>query len=298
MTSPFARAALGALCVLAAFPQAQAQSGGIPDFSGKWGRNAFDFEPPPSGPPPVRNIKRLPSGVGDPQALIGDDQNPILRPEAAAIVRRRGEISRSGNAFPDPSNQCTPWAPPFVFSMQLGLQILQQKDRITILYNQDDQTRHIPLNGSHPVKLTPSWKGHSVAHYEGDTLVIDTVGFKVGPDSTVDRYGTPHSEKLHVIERYRLIDGDAAKQASELHQKNEGRAGLGGAVIVDPEYKGPGLQLSFTVEDEKMFTTPWSAVVTYRRNRGTWLEQVCAENPNEYYDQKVTAIPTDATPDF
>ena len=287
-----------AVSVLVLAPPALGAPSPIPDFTGMWGRNAFDFEPLPSGQRPVINIKRLPSGLGDPNALVGDPANPILKPEAAEIVKKRGEVSLSGNAFPDPSNQCTPWAPPFVFAMQLGLQILQKKDHITILYNQDDQVRHVRLNEPHPARLTPSWKGDSVAHYEGDTLVIDTVGFKVGANSMVDRYGTPHSEKLHVVERYRLIDGEAAKQASERHQKTEGAAGLGGAVIVDPDYKGQGLQLQFTVEDEKIFTTPWSAAVTYRRNKGTWLEQVCAENTNEYYAGKNTAIPVADRPDF
>ena len=59
----------------------------------------------------------------------------------------------------------------------------------------------------------PSWQGHSVGWYEGDTLVIDTVGIKAAPPSTVDLFGTPHGEALHVVERYRLIDGEAAAEA-------------------------------------------------------------------------------------
>ena len=90
--------------------------------------------------------------------------------------------------------------------MQLGVAILQEKDQITFLYNQDDQVRRVRLNGTHPAKVTPTWMGDSIGHYEGDTLVIDTVGMKVGPHSMVDRYGTPHSEAFHMIERYRLIE--------------------------------------------------------------------------------------------
>ena len=62
------------------------------------------------------------------------------------------------------------------------------------------------MNASHPTTPTPSWYGDSVGHFEGDTLVVDTVGFKVGPLSMVDIYGTPHSEALHLVERYRLVD--------------------------------------------------------------------------------------------
>ena len=62
------------------------------------------------------------------------------------------------------------------------------------------------MNQPHPAHVTPSWYGDSVGHYEGDTLVIDTVGIKVGPFAMVDMYGTPHTEALHVVERYRLLD--------------------------------------------------------------------------------------------
>ena len=67
--------------------------------------------------------------------------------------------------------------------------------------------------------MTPSWYGDSVGHYEGDTLVIDTVGMKVGKYSMVDWYGTPHSEALHVVERYRMLDYAAAKEGFERDAK-------------------------------------------------------------------------------
>ena len=54
--------------------------------------------------------------------------------------------------------------------------------------------------------MAASWYGDSVGHYEGDTLVIDTVGIKIGPFAMVDMYGTPYSEALHVVERYQLLD--------------------------------------------------------------------------------------------
>jgi hypothetical protein len=269
-----------------------------PDFSGLWGRNAFDFEPAPSGPRPITNLMRLPDGTQNNNALVGDYRNPILKREAAEALRERGAMSLTGKPFPDPSNQCAPWPPVFAFAMQLGVQIMRRQDDITLLYNQDDQVRHVRLNGTHPRRIDPSWKGDSVAHYEGDTLVIDTVGVKPGPLGMVDRFGTPGSDALHVIERYRLIDGRVARESAERHQKENGAAGLGGAVAVDRDDSGPGLQLQFTVEDPKMFTTPWSAVVTYRRQTGPWQEQICAENPNEYYAGRKTAIPTAARADF
>ena len=97
--------------------------------------------------------------------------------------------------------------------------LLQQPDKITILYDYDHQVRHVRMNQSHPAHVTPSWYGDSVGHYEGDTLVIDTVGIKVGPFAMVDWYGTPHTEALHVVERYRLLDYEAAKEGWNGTQK-------------------------------------------------------------------------------
>jgi len=292
---------VGVVLCAAALPGALAGAAGtegVPDFSGRWGRNAFNFEPLPGQPLPVDNLKRTPTGQQDNNALVGDHKNPILKSQAAEIVRQKGAISLSGNAFPDPSNQCFPYQPPFALSMQLGLEILQEKDQITFLYNQDDQVRRVRLNSTHPAKVTPTWMGDSIGHYEGDSLVIDTVGMKVGPHSMVDRYGTPHSEAFHLVERYRLIEGTAAKEAAELHMKRDGAAGLGGNIVVDPDYAGKGLEVQFTIDDPATFTKPWAAKVTYQRLRGGWAEQVCAENTREYYDDKTTAVPTANRPDF
>jgi hypothetical protein len=277
---------------------AHADDANIPDFSGMWGRNAFDPETLPEGPGPVRNIQRLPNGLGDPDGLVGDYKNPILKPLAAEIVKLKGDVSKRGEDFPDPSNQCRPYSPPFTFAMQLGVQMLQGKDEIVMLYSQDDQVRRVRMNASHPANVVPSAMGDSVGHYEGDTLVIDTVGVAVGPATVVDRYGTPQSEAMHVVERYRLIDAAEAKAAQAQHEKREGRVGGGpGAMPIDPN-SDRGLQLRFTVEDPNVFTTAWSAQVTYMRTRIPWQEQVCAENFFEYYSGKSTDIPAADKPDF
>src|SRR6516225_11826708 len=131
--------------------------------------------------------------------------------------------------------------------------MFQHRDRITILYHFfDQQVRRVRLNQPHPAQVTPSWYGDSVGHYEGDVLVIDTVGIKGGPFAMVDMYGTPHSSALHVVERYRLVDYDDAKDALERNAKENSyvaaRAATG-IVEVDLNYRGKVLQLHFTVED-------------------------------------------------
>src|SRR5260221_9510379 len=86
----------------------------IPAFSGMWGRDALDFEPPPSGPGPVVNLSRLPNGTRDINKLVGDYNSPILKPAAAERLKKNGEIQLKGENYPTPSNQCWPWSPPYV----------------------------------------------------------------------------------------------------------------------------------------------------------------------------------------
>ncbi len=271
----------------------------VPDFSGRYGRNAFNFEPIPNAPQPVVNLSRMANGASNIGQLVGDYRNPVLRPETAEIIRKKGEISLSGHAYPDASNQCRPYNPPFTLAMELGLEVLQKKDAITILYDQDDQVRRIRLNSSHPADMTPSPMGDSIGHYEGDTLVVDTVGIRPGPYAMVDRYGSPVTEALHVVERYRLIDGAAAKEAQDRYEKFDGRLNAAPRPL-DPDLSKKGLQVFVTVEDPTVFTTPWSAYVTYRpmAPNMAWLEQVCAENPNEYYKDRWIGLPRADRPDF
>ena len=279
--------------------EARESAGQTPDFAGIWARMTFGAEPPPSGPGPLVNLMHLPNGASDGGKLVGDYNNPILKPSAAEQVRRQGEVSKTGVPFPDPSNQCAPQSPPFILRQQ-EIQLLQRPDQVTILYMLDHHVRHVRLNATHPQRLTPSWSGDSVGHYEGGTLVVDTIGIKVGPVSMSDQYGSPQSEALHLVERYRLVDYETAKKAFDQNEKEYGRADGANAngVFIDFDDRGKGLQLQFTVEDANVFTTPWSAVVTYRRAGSQWQEQVCAENTREYYAGADTQIPHADRADF
>jgi hypothetical protein len=281
----------------------------IPDFSGIWSHPYVPgFELPRSGPGPVVNKSRRRQFVdadgrplsaanapfvSDNRSFVGDYTNPILKPEAAEVVKKHGEISLMGITYPTASNQCWPGPVPYIF-WSFGMQMLQQSDRITILYDQDHEVRHVRMNEPHPAQLTPSWYGDSAGHYEGGTLVIDTVGIRTErPFAMIDWYGTPYTKALHVVERYRLIDYEDAKEGLERDAKeNQPFPG-----IRDRNCGGKYLQLQFTVDDDGVFTMPWSATITYGRGRADWPESVCAENP-QFYPGKDAAVPRTDKPDF
>src|SRR6266481_5064062 len=289
----------------------------VPDFSRLWANSLGPgFSPPASGPGPVLNKARARAAVdiyGKPLnpatapivsvggRRVGDDTAPILQPWAAQVVKEHADKEVNAGPAPNPINQCRPGGMPFVL-YNYGMEMIQKRDSITFLYVFDHEVRHVRLNQAHPAKPTPSWFGDSVGHYEGDTLVIDTVGIKTGPYTMVDQFGTPHTPALHVIERYRLIDYETAKQALERGAKeNASFVNNDSGVLADLNAKGKHLQLDFTVEDAGAFTTPWSATVIYRpgvnvASSSEFPEAVCAENPHELTRQ--AGVPTADKSDF
>jgi len=301
LLATLATAASTAVLGQALTPAPAARSAGsIPDFFGIWAHPSLGFENPIAGPGPVRNLSRTPAGASNFNSLVGDYNNPILQPWAAEVVKKRGEISLSGKVFPDPDNQCLRQPVPYIF-WNFESMFLQQRDKVIILYPHDQDYCYVRLNQPHPEKIVPTSHGDSVGHYEGDTLVIDTVGVKVGKYTMIDRFGTPYTEALHVVERYRLLDHEVAKEAQERGQKEWPRVPV---YAPDPDYKGKGLQLEFTVDDKGAFTMPWTATITYlRAAHSDWHERVCAENVQHYYtgafySDKEARIPTADKPDF
>ena len=285
-----------ALTVAAASPgfgQAFAPTASVPDFTGRWVHPSIPgMEPLASGPTSLTNLSRR-DGINNILQLVGDYNNPILKPEAAATVKKFGDMSKAYFGFHNPRNQCWPNGVPFVFPV--GMMLLQQPDEITIVYQLDHQVRQIRMNAQHPANVKPTYFGDSVGHYEGDTLVIDTVAIKPGPFAMVDWYGTPQTSALHVVERYRLVDYEVAKEGLERDAKENFRAQ---PLNMDANYRGKYLQLLFTVEDPNVFTIPWSATVTYGKPAVEWAEQVCAENPRKYGTEEDAQVPTADKPDF
>jgi hypothetical protein len=250
-------------------------------------------------------LSRRADGTAEAGRLVGDYNNPILTPFAASVVKQKGELAAAGKGFPNSQDQCRQTAPPFTFAMQLTFEMLPTKEGdITVVYDGDDTVRHIRMNATHPAKLVPTHMGDSIGHWEGDTLVVDTVGIKTDRFSSVDRFGTPQSDAMHVIERYRVIDGGTAKAAVDHYEQSEGTVGGGGRngggrnAGYDPDTRLKGVQLDVTMEDPKVFTQPLTARVTYRRVATTWSEGVCADNPAEHYKDEWIGLPKAGRADF
>jgi hypothetical protein len=249
--------ALAAVACLSALASAQQH----PDISGLWTRGGAAqtmFRPPRSGPGPVMTIKM--PGRNNVPRQAGDYNAPILQPWAAAVVRRQTELVLAQNAaLKTPQETCRPMGVPHILQLNFHAQIIDDGKQIVFLYERHNQRRIARLNASHPATVKPSWFGDSVAHWEGDTLVVDTIG--LDPRSWVDVFATPHTDKLHVVERYHRRDAD-------------------------------NLDVTVEVDDPGAFTTKWSALVSYQKDDDPWLEVICAENnvdaaTGELYDMPI-----------
>jgi hypothetical protein len=98
------------------------------------------------------------------------------------------------------------------FAVVEPIYFVRTPKEVTMIFEGDAQVRRVHLNVPHSANPKPSWYGESVGHYEGDTLVVDTIGMNA--KSYVDNFRTPHTEKLHVVERYRLIDDGQTLQVT------------------------------------------------------------------------------------
>ena len=257
---------LGMSCMLLLTGAGAESTGGTPDFSGPWALrgNAFDFAAPAAGisPGPLVNTS------GDRLVPVGNYDSPLLKPWAAAAVKKHGDLLLAGKLAPDAHTACYPMGLPYVLQVRDNVWLLQTPEWITIAYQNGSQHRFVHMNAEHSAHPVPSWFGESVGHYEGDTLVIDTIGIAVHELSAIDRFGTPHTEAMHVVERYRVTDNRRT------------------------------MRVDFTVDDPGTFNMPWHASVTYGRGTAQPGEYVCAENTNNYFHEDGYPLPVSDKPGF
>jgi hypothetical protein len=148
------------------------------------------------------------------------------------------------------------------------LYFMQTPNEVWMMWQRDHMWRRVTLDVKHSDDVKPSWFGESIGHYEnGDTLVVDTIGLST-MNSYIDNFRTPHTEKLHVVERFTLSDN------------------------------GNTLTAIVTVEDPDTFNAPLTMQQRWTRQERAMSETICAENNRDFDGQIVFPIPEDAEADF
>jgi hypothetical protein len=215
---------------------------GKPDFSGVWAGPAFSHKDTPDDTDSPAISRYKPSLYAD-----------LFRPGGKGLFYQKwtGDLRHD-----DPQSVCLPVGFPRILLSPYSQQIVQGPGVVVILYEYNHFTRVIPTDGRpHAQDLDLTWMGDPVGKWEGDTLVVDTIGLKAWPlegdtggGSPVERITPYHSDALHVIERYRPTSPTA-------------------------------IDLEITIDDPKIFTKPWSSHWGMKKHP-TWklLEQVCEEN--------------------
>jgi len=221
--------------------------------------------------------RRADGGYDQPTWRYADLNNPNLTQFAKDGLKKANDMVDSGFAMYNRTSRC--WMPgiPTLNISPGRTYFLQTPKEVRIIWQRDQIVRHVYLNAQHSANPKPSWNGESVGHYEGDTLVVDTIGLTT--KSFVDLFRTPHSEKLHVVERFRMIED------------------------------GKKLQVEMTVEDPASFVKPWKGTKIWEKVTtqpsstgnvtGTFGEEIrCMDgesvNPfNQEYSAKLEPLPTD-----
>jgi hypothetical protein len=184
-------------------------------------------------------------------ALTAEGKPAPLLPAAAELLEKRLADAERGYPYANTLSSCLPGGMPMmiVAAASYPIQILETPGQVTMLFEEQNHFRIIGLGGRHPDDPDPTYMGHSIGHWEGDTLVVDTIG--LSDRTTIDQVGMPHSEDLHLVERYRRVD----------------RATL---------------EVLVTLTDPKTFSAPWQMRTIFRTappDTGV-REYICENNRN------------------
>jgi hypothetical protein len=194
---------------------------------------------------------------------IADLTNPNLMQWAKDVMKIDNDEVLAGKIAYMPSQSCKPWGTPAVTQSGGPFLIKQSPSEVVIIEEGERLARHIYMNVAHSANPEPSWYGESVGHYEGNTLVIDTIG--ISTETFIDFFRTPHSEKMHVVERWQLSED------------------------------GNALDILISVDDPGTFFEPWQVMRHLERSNEELGENICREGNFVLFDY---GIPIDETPDF
>ncbi|MDE2476821.1 MAG: hypothetical protein KGO48_17330 [Alphaproteobacteria bacterium] len=243
-----------AVAVHAADTAATAKSDATPDFM--QGRKMWvlaggpNYNPVPGSklPGPVAGTGKYRPKITDPVAIT---DNPLLQPWAKKVMDAANQKTISGIIPFNAASRCYPGGVPGILLFPgEPMEIVQTPKEVWLMWKRDAQIQRVYLNVPHSKNPPYSWYGESVGHYEnGDTLVVDTIGLDdKGP---IDRFRTPHTKQLHVIERFKLTNG------------------------------GKRFEVLVHVEDPGTFTSAWEGLIKfeqgYEYRNDHWEEDICAE---------------------
>jgi hypothetical protein len=205
---------------------------GKPDFNGVWTSGGAErLGDLGDGPPRFVSAPNLPRAEPIPY-------QPWAEAERQKYLERRG--------IDDPISRCMMPGVPRTTGMPMPIQFAQAPRQLIILYEAYHAYRVIPFGTKHPDDLEPSFMGDSVARWDGDTLVVDVIGFNT--ETWISGVGSIHTDKLHVVERYRFVDPQT-------------------------------VVLEATIEDPGALTKPWKQYFTLRLAPGERIrEYECVQN--------------------
>lgn len=196
-----------------------------PDFSGVWFLST-----------PVGAVKTV------------DGHAPPLTPQAKTVFEAHLASARKGDYSYDGLTRCLPPGLPRLMLMKEPFEILQRPKVVYFVHQLNRLPRRVYLDEALPTDADPHYLGYSVGKWDGNALVIDSAGFEDG--TLLDNAGLPHSDALHLTERYELSQD------------------------------GKHLHLMFTIDDPKTFTQTWSGQADYVKRPGYEIpEDVCAATP-------------------
>jgi len=273
----------GLLCAGAALAADGPKGEKIPDFAPTMNTGwvldraigTDDLQPQPGGGPgPVAFDKKypyVPNGNGVQSTYrVADLSNPILQDWLKPSMKEWNDKVIAGKVPFRARERCYPVGVPGfdAYSLVEPYYFYQMKDKVVVINQGGPEIRHIYLDTFHSKNVKPSWYGESVGHYEnGDTLVIDTIG--QNNKSFVDAYRTPHTDQIHVTERWKLS--------------------------ADAKY----IDVVVHVEDPGAFTTPWTAIQRWRRvDTAPILQVPCNENNGDFFNHDLVPLAEASKPDF
>ncbi len=222
---------------------------------------------PPTWAPPTGPAPRLPNGKPDFSGvwdhpyvnnMSTTGRNPAVQKGAGELPYTPAGLANIKSYDPEKDGDYTGMCMPFGLTRSMNspypIQIMQTAKHVAFLFEQSTWFHVVPFSDSHPAEINPTWFGHSIAKWDGDTLIIDTVGFN--GFTRLDTRGNPHSDKLHVVQTFRHTDAGH-------------------------------VAYTITIEDPVYYTRPWTNERTFTLSNSELIEYSCEENNRSLWEGRI-----------